>query len=62
MHVFITNCTLTCADDSVEVAVGFAKESGAVLQDLSPQGMNGYGLCMNVCSMYELPVTMNVVG
>ncbi|KAL5225098.1 hypothetical protein ABZP36_011737 [Zizania latifolia] len=28
-------------DDSVEVAVGFVKECGAMLQDLSPQGLHG---------------------
>uniref|UniRef100_A0A0D6QVN7 MI domain-containing protein n=1 Tax=Araucaria cunninghamii TaxID=56994 RepID=A0A0D6QVN7_ARACU len=28
-------------DDSVEVAVGFVKESGSILQDLSPQGLFG---------------------
>ncbi|KAH9531682.1 hypothetical protein CY35_19G049300 [Sphagnum magellanicum] len=28
-------------DDSVEVAVGFVKECGAILQDLSPQGLHG---------------------
>ena len=27
-------------DDGVEVAVGFVKEVGALLQDLSPQGLN----------------------
>ncbi|XP_074569088.1 uncharacterized protein LOC141825604 [Curcuma longa] len=28
-------------DDSVEVAVGFIKECGALLQDISPQGLHG---------------------
>ncbi|KAJ8617623.1 hypothetical protein MRB53_013809 [Persea americana] len=28
-------------DDSVEVAVGFVKECGSLLQDLSPQGLHG---------------------
>ncbi|THU65029.1 hypothetical protein C4D60_Mb01t32830 [Musa balbisiana] len=28
-------------DDSVEVAVGFVKECGALLQDISPQGLHG---------------------
>lgn len=28
-------------DDSVEVAVGFVKECGAILQDLAPQGLHG---------------------
>lgn len=28
-------------DDSVEVAVGFVKECGSILQDLSPKGLHG---------------------
>jgi len=28
-------------DDSVEVAVGFVTECGAMLQDVSPRGLNG---------------------
>lgn len=35
-------------DDSVEVAVGFVKECGSILQDLSPKGLHGeYSLSLN---------------
>ncbi|CAM6019098.1 unnamed protein product [Sphagnum balticum] len=37
----LTNLLDKPTDDSVEVSLGFVKECGAILQDLSPQGLHG---------------------